>query len=138
MILLARNIEFQGKVSTTGEWVTGNLLFATGTYNRYELQYHDSLYIEQITSKGMLVKHLVIPQTVGQYTNVTGCDHKKIYDHDIVSNGTTEGEVYWDYCYNGWRIAVVNEKNNLYGIELDNTYRVIGHKYDRLIDNQKE
>lgn len=134
---MARNIEFQGKSITTGEWVTGNLSFANNTRNYNELQYHDTAYIEQIDALGRVVKHPVIPQTNGQYTNVIGQDKNKIFEHDIISNGKIEGEVYWDYCYNGWRIAVVNEKNNLHGIDFDNTYKVIDHKYDRLIQNKK-
>lgn len=132
---MARNIEFQGKDSITGEWIAGNLLFTNNAYGHHEVQYHDSAYIEKTDCEGHVIKHLVIPQTIGQFTNVIGCDQKKIYDHDIITNGVIEGEVYWDYCYNGWRIAVVNERNDLYGLNFDNTFKVIDHKYDRLINN---
>ena len=130
---MARMIEFQGKTIATEEWITGNLIFENNLYNQYELQYSNCAYIERKLDSDTFVKCLVIPQTIGQFTNVIGSDKKKIYDHDIVSNGKLRGEVYWNYCCNGWRIATEDENHNLYDTKLDNTYKVVGHKYDELI-----
>lgn len=47
------------------------------------------------------------------------------------------GEVYWNYSYNGWRVAAVDEHNALYDTKLNNTYKVVGHKYDELIQSKK-
>lgn len=136
MIVVARIIEFQGKTITSGEWVTGNLLFENNLHNQYELQYTNCAFIECKLNSDSLTKCLIIPATVGQFTNVIGCDGKKIFDHDIVTNGKIIGEVYWNYNYNGWRIAAEKENNNLYDTKLNNTFKVIGHKYDQLIHNQ--
>lgn len=84
---MARIIEFQGKAIATGEWVTGNLVLENNLYNQYELQYDNCAYIERKLSADSFKKCLIIPLTVGQFTNVIGCDGKKIYEHDIVSNG---------------------------------------------------
>lgn len=130
---MARIIEFEGKTIKTGQWVTGNLSFANSKYNNFELQYHDSVYIEEKGPSDYVIRYLVIPETVGQYTNVIGSNGKKIYDHNIVSNGNIEGEVYWNYSCNGWRVAATNEKNALYDTKLDRTFCVVGHKYDQLI-----
>lgn len=132
---MARIIEFQGKTIKTGQWVTGNLSFANSKYSNFELQYHDSVFIEERGPHGVMIKYLIIPETAGQFTNVIGSDGKKIYDHDIVSNGVIEGEVYWNYFCNGWRIAAAKENNSLYDTKLDRTFRVIGHKYDQLVQS---
>ena len=132
---MARFIEFQGKTITTGEWITGNLCFENNLYNQFEIKYSNCVYIERKSGSDSLTKCLVIPETVGQFTNVIGSDNKKIYDHDIVSNGKIRGEVYWNYEYNGWRILSTEENNNFFDTKLDNTYRVVGHKYDELIQS---
>lgn len=130
---MSRLIEFEAKTVATKEWIHGNLIYGNGAYNHFEVQFNESVYIEQKDDQGRLIKHLVIPETVGQFTNVIGTNGKRIYEHNIVSNGIVTGEVYWDYCYSGWKVAVENEKNILYGIDLDNTFRAIGRKYDSLI-----
>lgn len=135
---MARIIEFQGKTIAREEWITGNLIFENNLFNQYETQYSNCAYIEYKLDKDKYTKCLIIPATVGQFTNVIGSDGKKIFDHDIVSNGKNRGEVYWNYSCNGWRIAIADENNNLYDIKLDNTYKVIGHKYDELIQNKNQ
>lgn len=135
---MARVIEFQGKTITTGEWVTGNIIFANSKYSNFELQYHDSVYIEEKKPSGYMIRYPIIPETIGQYTNVIGNDGKKIFDHNIVSNEIIEGEVYWNYSCNGWRVATSNEKNVLYDTKLDRTFYVVGHKYDRLIRGKSQ
>lgn len=135
---MARLIEFQGKTFATGQWITGNLCIANSVYNSFELPYFYGVFIECKLDAITLVKCLVIPETVGQYTNVIGSDGCKIYDHDIVSDGNSEGEVYWNYDYNGWRIAVADQNDKLIDIKLTNTYKVVGHKYDRLIQTNSK
>lgn len=130
---MARLIEFQGKTIVTNQWITGNLCFENSVCNHFEQPYFSSIYIEQRLDANTLVRCYIIPETAGQFTNVIGSDGKKIYDHDIVSNGTIEGEVYWNYDYNGWRISAISDWNNYFDTKLDSTYKVVGHKYDQLI-----
>ena len=84
---MARIIEFQGKAIANGEWVAGNLVLENNLYNQCEIQYEHCVYIERKLSSDIFKKCLIIPTTAGQFTNVLGCDGKKIYEHDIVSNG---------------------------------------------------
>ena len=136
MIVITRIIEFQGKTIATKEWVTGNLYIENIRYFKDEPFCITDYYIEQKDCYGSLIRHKIIPETIGQYTNVIGSNKQKIYDHDIVSNEKYQGEVYWNYDYNGWRIAAINAENKLFDTELNNTYKVINHKYEVLVGNQ--
>ena len=60
----------------------------------------------------------------GGIKNVIGLDNRKIYDHDIVSNGKHQGEVYWNYGYNGWMVSVMNDSYSFYDTKLNNTYKI--------------
>lgn len=133
VIVVARVIEFQGKTLKDGIWIVGSLHQENNLYNQQELRYSNCIYIERKINSDCTIKHLIIPETVGQYTGIIGKDKKKIYEHDMVENDFYTGEVYWNYVYNGWRVAAINENNSLFDTKLDNTYRVIGHKYDELI-----
>lgn len=130
---MAREIDFQGKTKDTGKWITGNLYFSNKSHNSFELQYFEGVQIETKVTVNVLAKFFVIPETIGQYTNVLGSDGKKIYEKDIVYNGTYKGEVYWNYSDNGWRIAVTDINNQMFDTKLNSTYRVIGHRYDELV-----
>lgn len=130
--MMSRIIEFQGKTVNTGEWIVGNLSTENFIFNRFIKQVNLNFYIEELTSNNNLIRHLIIPDSVGQYTNLIGSDKKRIYDHDIVTNDIHTGEVYWNYQYNGWRVAA-KKNNNMYDTKLDNTYKVVGHKYDEIM-----
>lgn len=130
---MSRVIEFQGKTIADGKWISGNLYIENNLLNHPEYQYANYVYIEKQLDSNSTIRYLVIPNTVGQFTNVIGSDGKKIYDHDIVSNGKHQGEVYWNYGYNGWMVSVMNDSFSFYDTKLDNTYKVVNHKYDTLI-----
>lgn len=99
---------FRGKRVDNGEWVEGYLLqenlivpaeqpFSFCKYNDRNI----------ITSDSYLVFYEVVPNTVGEYTNLTDENYKKIFEGDIVrfidctstENGHSEqycdGEVIW-------------------------------------------
>ena len=132
---LARLIEFQGKAKATGKWITGSLHFGNDLCNHLGPQYCDCVFIDRKEENDKLSRYLVIPETIGQYTNVIGSDGKKIYDHNIVSNGINRGEVYWNYTHNGWRVAAEGKDNHLFDTKLDGTYRSVGHKYEELVQS---
>lgn len=129
---MARLIEFQGKSITTGAWVTGNIYFENNLCNPFDLEYYNRVFIDKVVAGNRMERLQIIPETLGQYTNVIGCNGKRIYERDIVTNKIYRGEVYWNYNFNGWRVAVDTEYK-LVDELLDNSFKVIGHKYDELI-----
>lgn len=129
---MARLIEFQGKSIATGTWITGSIYFENNLCNQFELECCGRVFIDKLVAKNRTERLQIIPETLGQYTNVIGCNGKRIYERDIVAKGFDRGEVYWNYNFNGWRVAVETE-DRLYDAPLDNSFIVVGHKYDELI-----
>ena len=129
---MARLIKFQGKTIETGDWITGNIYFENNRFSPIDIKYYGRIFIDKVVDGQRVERLQVIPETVGQYTNVIGCDRKRIYERDIVANKIYRGEVYWNYDFSGWRVAAETELR-LLDVPLDNSYVVVGHKYDELI-----
>lgn len=68
-----RDILFRGKIKNIGEWVYGDLIqFRNG-----------QTYIKTDN----IIIHEVIPETIGQYTNMIDKNGNKIFEEDIVEGG---------------------------------------------------
>lgn len=78
-----REILFKGKVNDTKEWIIGDLI--SHTYEN-----------PNIRPVGRLDSYIVIPETVGQYTGLTGKNGKKIFEGDIVRYGDTVHKVVFE------------------------------------------
>jgi len=71
-----RTIKFRGKTSK-GAWLYGDLEHCVddGTKMTY--------IFDDVLSQG----GAVVPETVGQFTNLTDCEGNEIYDGDIIESG---------------------------------------------------
>lgn len=85
-----REIIFRGKTINSGEWVE-SMTIAKGTIKRKK----DCMYME--LSEGMWVG--VIPETVGQFTNLIDKNEKKIFENDLRVDG--KGNIFRIYGIDG-------------------------------------
>ena len=121
-----REILFRGKRKNNGEWIEGCLLnFRENTY----IIPHDSEYCYDDTEKlAFDVEYFeVLPETVGQYTDWTDKNGKKIFEGDIIKEKsfyTRPYKVYWENDFSGFYPFDMEEAG------IGNVIEILGNIHD--------
>jgi len=120
-----REIKFRGKRIDNGKWIYGSLIIE-------EDPIADALkyFIKPLN---FLAGKLVVPETVGQYTESNDKNKKEIYEGDIVRyNDKLTGVIVWKYT--GFVLELLNRKKSTIILWCDVNNRdnieVIGNIYE--------
>lgn len=110
-----REILFKAKIKDNGEWVTGNVLQSD------EDTYIATSFLDGNADEPLMVAaYEIVPETLCQYTGLTGKNDQKIWENDIVSDERTFtlAAVKWfDDDYAGWHLYdnLIGEQQITYG-----------------------
>ena len=96
-----REILFRGKRIDNGEWIEGNLI-----------QYPLSSYSYVMSNYGFDDAICVLPETVGQFTNMTDCINNLLFEGDLV-NAFDDKKCEFDQSY----IGIVKFVGGAFGVE---------------------
>ena len=123
-----REILFRGKRIDNGEWIEGNLI-----------QYPLSSYSYVMSNYGFDDAICVLPETVGQFTNMTDCINNLLFEGDLVK-AFDDKKCEFDQSY----IGIVKFVGGAFGVEwhaknfqtfmpfrdIGNKIKVVGNVFD--------
>lgn len=128
---MARVIKFRGKGVKTGEWLYGYL-------QKYQETHASRLCVcvASVRTWSDALLHEVIPDTVGQFTDLHDKNDKEIYFDDIVRNKYGDiGSVIW---FSDWSLRVDWGGGDIHFIDPEWGLEVIGNIHDNpeLLNNK--
>lgn len=129
-----RDIKFRGKRKDDKEWVYGDLV--TMRKNRSFIHPKANKFKHEASlSKGNMVLHEVIPETVGQYVEIDDYERYEIYEGDVLRGTDTVNMVV--VMTNGHCNVLYKDhlnKNDIKNLEQSDIYIdeifIIGNKFD--------
>lgn len=102
-----RTMLFRGKDVKTGEWVYGDLVTTHPLGGTRHFKSHR--YIVSILAHGGFLavgqRNWVDSDTIGQFTGLYDCNHKMIFEGDIIAWKNFKYEIYYDCAQAGFAIA---------------------------------
>lgn len=124
------NIKFKAKRLDNGEWVCG-----------YFYEENDNTYIIENRQKesklNRNITYQVDPSTICQFTGMTDCKGKEIWEHDLLQSQETKAiyEVVWNQGNTSF--SLVNTEcpvlypNTLGGMLRNRRLKIVGNKFDK-------
>lgn len=119
------NIKFKAKRLDNGEWVKGDLVHSTSYVG---ISYPSDEFSD------VPIVHRVDPETVCQFTGLTDCKGKELFEHDLIHivGSNYAAEVIWSEGRYAFIVVCENKHSyGLYSVIKACKIERIGNKFDK-------
>ena len=120
-----RTIKFKAKRLDNGEWVKGDLVHSTSYVG---ISYPSDEFSD------VPIVHRVDPETVCQFTGLSDCVSRDIWEHDLIhlAGFNYAAEVIWSEGYYAFMVVCENKHSYcLHSVIKDCKIERIGNKFDK-------